>query len=328
MSNRLPWLDKYLEGLNKDSLQHAFIIGGKEGVGKNNFSRTLSNFILCEQTLNKKACEKCQSCKLFLSLNHPDFHLVSLEDGKKKISINQIKELQSKFYESAFLGGNKVFLIESAEHMSNDAIDSVLKILEEPPNNTFFLITSHRLKQLPLTLQSRCSEIYIKSPTKKIIQEWLIDEGLNIDNVALALDLALGQPLKVKELLEANLEASRNQFIKDISILIKEGKNIISLSEEWSKDSLSFTLKLEWMSNLMMDAIRFQNTKEQKNLMKDTSNISMYLGERTNFNILYDLLISTNSLWSVFTDGTNLKSEYQLQKLFIDWESKLGLSVR
>ena len=133
---------------------------------------------------------------------------------------------------------------------------------------------------------------------------------------------------KVKELLEANLEASRNQFIKDISILIKEGQNIISLSEEWSKDSLPFTLKLEWMSNLMMDAIRFQNTKEQKNLMKDTSNISMYLGERTNFNILYDLLISTNSLWSVFTDGTNLKSEYQLQKLFIDWESKLGLSVR
>ena len=111
MSNRLPWLDKYLEGLNKDSLQHAFMIGGKEGVGKNNFSRTLSNFIVCEQTLNKKACGKCQSCKLFLSLNHPDFYLVSLEDGKKKISINQIKELQSKFYESAFLGGNKVFLI-------------------------------------------------------------------------------------------------------------------------------------------------------------------------------------------------------------------------
>ena len=109
---------------------------------------------------------------------------------------------------------------------------------------------------------------------------------------------------------------------------IKEGKNIISLSEEWSKDTLPFTLKLEWMSNLMMDAIRYQKTKEQKNLMKDTSNISMYLGERTNFNILYNLLISTNNLWSLFKDGTNLKSEYQLQKLFIDWESKLGLSVR
>ena len=78
----------------------------------------------------------------------------------------------------------------------------------------------------------------------------------------------------------------------------------------------------------MMDAIRYQKTKEQKNLMKDTSNISMYLGERTNFNTLYNLLISTNNLWSVFKNGTNLKSEYQLQKLFIDWESKLGLSIR
>ena len=65
MSNRLPWLDKYLEGLNKDSLQHAFIIGGKEGVGKNNFSRTLSNFILCEQTLNKKACENVNLANYF-----------------------------------------------------------------------------------------------------------------------------------------------------------------------------------------------------------------------------------------------------------------------
>ena len=81
------------------------------------------------------------------------------------------------------------------------------------------------------------------------------------------------------------------------------------------------------MSNLMMDAIRYQMTDDQKEVQADTSAISMYLGKKIEFNILFELLTETNTLWSLFTDGTNLKADYQLQSLFINWENKLGLSA-
>ena len=328
MPNFLPWFDQYLARLDATLLHHAFLIGGKEGVGKNKFSLHLSQFILCKEKQELMPCNKCQSCKLFRSSNHPDFYLIKIEEDKKKISINQIKELQTKFYESSFLAGNKIFLIELAEFLSNDATNSLLKIIEEPPKDTHFIITSHRTKQLSSTLRSRCFEIFINNPNTQEIQEWLETEDIDPEHLQLALNLELGRPLKIKKLLDANILDSRNNFIKEMSQLIKQGKNIISLSEEWSKDQETLVFKLEWMSNLMMDSIRYQLTGDKKEVHSDTSAISMYLGQKIKFNILFDLLTETNVLWSLFTDGTNLKADYQLQSLFINWESKLGLSAR
>jgi DNA polymerase-3 subunit delta' len=327
MVRKLPWFDQYLAHLDLELLHHAFLIGGKEGVGKKNFSLLLSQLILCKEKHEYFPCNACQPCKLFNTSNHPDFYTIKMEEGKKKISINQIKELQTNFYESSFLNGNKIFLIENAEFLSKDASDSLLKILEEPPENTYFIITSHRAKQLSATIQSRCSEVFINNPSKQEIENWLRQENTSDENVKLALNLALDRPLKITELLDNNILDSRNNFINEMSQLIKKGKNIISLSEEWPKDKRALVFKLEWMSNLMMDAIRYQMTGDEKEIQIDTSAISMYLGQKVEFNILFELLTETNTLWSLFTEGTNLKEEYQLQSLFVNWENKLGISV-
>ena len=328
MVRKLPWFDQYLAHLDLELLHHAFLIGGKEGVGKKNFSFLLSQLILCKEKHEYFPCNACQPCKLFNTSNHPDFYTIKMEEGKKKISINQIKELQTNFYESSFLNGNKIFLIENAEFLSKDASDSLLKVLEEPPENTHFIITSHRTKQLSATIQSRCSEVFINNPPKQEIENWLKQENISDENLKLALDLVPGRPLKIKELLDDNILDSRNNFITEISQLIKKGKNIISLSEEWPKDQRALVFKLEWMSNLMMDAIRYQITGDEKEIQIDTSAITMYLGQKVEFNILFELLTETNTLWSLFIEGTNLKPDYQLQSLFINWENKLGISAR
>ena len=78
----------------------------------------------------------------------------------------------------------------------------------------------------------------------------------------------------------------------------------------------------------MMDAIRYQITGDEKEIQIDTSAITMYLGQKVEFNILFELLTETNTLWSLFIEGTNLKPDYQLQSLFINWENKLGISAR
>ena len=327
MYRNLPWLPKYYKNLNHKNLPHAFLIGGKNGVGKSDLTFLLTNKILCDVKNKESSCGVCQSCKFFLSSNHPDFYHVKLEEGKKNISINQIKSLQNKFYESSFLGGNKVFFIELIEFMSRDASDSLLKILEEPPNNTFFILTSARAKQISPTIRSRCAEINITPPTQEEIQGWLVNSNFSSSEFNTLQCLAPGRPLKIETLLKEDLLSTRTTFIKQISVLIKSGDNIISLSEKWAKDEESLPFLLEWMSLLLMDAMRFQSTLCHKIISKDTENIALFLGEKVSFDVMYDLLTLTNGLWSQITKGTNLKLEYQLRSLFVDWEEKLGISI-
>ena len=81
------------------------------------------------------------------------------EKEKKQIGINQIRECFDDLFESSFLNGNKIFLIYPAEAMNKDASNSALKILEEPPKNSLFILVSHRSQLLTPTILSRCSEI-------------------------------------------------------------------------------------------------------------------------------------------------------------------------
>ena len=88
--NKLPaWQKKYIDLLSKDGLHHAYLFFGRGGLGKQLLLSNLSQGILCEDT-SIFPCGECQNCKLFLSQNHPDFHRLSIEEGKKNISIAQV----------------------------------------------------------------------------------------------------------------------------------------------------------------------------------------------------------------------------------------------
>lgn len=328
MYKELPWTDNFKEYFSNESLPHSVLIGGNEGLGKKDLALQFSNSLFCITQQVNSNCKICKPCKLFLDGNHPDFYQINLEEGKKNISIKQIKSLRDKIYESPFLGGNKVFYIELVEHMSKDASDSLLKILEEPPKNTFFILTSNRHNQVPATITSRCSEYVIKEPEEEKLYEWLNSSDLSKADFNTLLTLASGKPLLLEGLYKSNVLEIRLSFIKEISSLLKSSDNVIELSESWAKDKKILSYKLEWMGLLLMDAIRFQSTNSNESLAKDSSSITSYLGIKTPFNVLYDLLNQTNLLWNELTKGTNLKMEFQLQALFVDWEEKINLTSR
>ncbi len=281
--------------------------------------------ILCNSKDNE-LCGSCQSCKLAENDNHPDFHRLMVLDDKKLIGIAQIQELISKLYESPFLAKNKVVIIPNLEKLSIDGLNAILKILEEPPKDTYFFLTTSFLNQVPLTIQSRCFDIKIGTPNKELALEWLSDyseeEGI------LALSLTNNLPLLAKELLEKNILNEREQFIKEISSIIKEGKNLIFTSEKWIEDKDFLNLKLEWMSKLLCDSIKFNANNQIDNLTIDTDNITKYLAKNTDVNNLHNLLSKTNRLWNLFSKDTNLRKDYQLNSLFVDWEISLGISKK
>ena len=248
--NKLPaWQKKYIDLLSKDGLHHAYLFFGRGGLGKQLLLSNLSQGILCEDT-SIFPCGECQNCKLFLSQNHPDFHNLSIEEGKKNISIAQVIDLREKIYESSFLGKSKIILISNIESMSRDASDSILKILEEPPKNTFFIMSSNFIHLIPSTIRSRSVEIEIQNPSIEECREWLSESYS--ENIDLAIELAENRPFIARDLLELNLLELRSTFIKDISGIIKSGKDIVNISENWNKEQETLPLKIEWMSSILV----------------------------------------------------------------------------
>ena len=321
--NKLPiWQEKYIDLLIKEKLHHAYLFFGREGLGKELLLSTLSQGILCEDT-TLFPCGKCHNCKLVLSQNHPDLHILEIEEGKKNISINQILDLREKIYESSFLGKNKIILIPNIEFMSRDASDSILKILEEPPKDTFFVMSSHFIHLIPSTIRSRSIEIEVTNPSFEECLEWLSESYS--ENLELAIELSNNRPFIAKDLLDLNLVELRSKFIKDISGIIKSGKDIVNISENWSKELETLTLKIEWMSYILIDAIKHNATNEAE-VVSDSENITRYLGEKSDIFNLHELLNKTNQTWNLFSNDSNLRKDYQLQSLFVEWEMGLGVS--
>ena len=321
--NKLPiWQEKYIDLLTKEKLHHAYLFFGREGLGKELLLSTLSQGILCEDT-TLFPCGKCHNCKLALSQNHPDLHILEIEEGKKNISINQILDLREKIYESSFLGKNKIILIPNIEFMSRDASDSILKILEEPPKDTFFVMSSHFIHLIPSTIRSRSIEIEVTNPSFEECLEWLSESYS--ENLELAIELSNNRPFIAKDLLDLNLVELRSKFIKDISGIIKSGKDIVNISENWSKELETLTLKIEWMSYILIDAIKHNATNEAE-VVSDSENITRYLGEKSDIFNLHELLNKTNQTWNLFSNDSNLRKDYQLQSLFVEWEMGLGVS--
>jgi len=319
------WLKSFSSKFENSNLHHAYLISGRKGVGKSLLANQLAMQVLCDAKEDILS-DKYDSSNLSDLENHPDFHTLRILPDKKLIGISQIHELRSKLYESAFLGKNKAIIIPHLEKISLDGLNSLLKILEEPPKNTYFFLVSDFLNQVPMTIQSRCFDIKINLPDLDESLEWL--NGYPKEDAIKALHLTNNLPFIAQELLENNYLSMRKEFIVDISSIIKEGKEITLTSEKWLKEEDSLTIKLEWMSKILSDSIIFNSYDTADTLTDDTDKMTKYLGKETNVNQLYELLTKTNKLWNTFSQGTNLRKDYQLNSLFIDWERDLGISKK
>ena len=168
------WLIDHTDNFDADPIHHAHIISGRDGIGKDLLAVYLAKLILCHGK-ERGHCGNCQSCNLTDDINHPDLSKLEVLPDKKLIGISQIIDLRRKLYESSFLGKNKVAIIPDLEKISLDGLNAILKILEEPPENTYFLLTTSFLNQIPLTIQSRCFDIKISTPDESVTLEWLKD---------------------------------------------------------------------------------------------------------------------------------------------------------
>jgi len=138
-------------------IPHAFIFKGPEGVGKKLFGRGFAAAVNCRDSSAIGACGVCPSCRKFYSGNHPDFVVVAPEKGG--IKINQVRKLSRDLSYPPYESAMRVVILEDVHAMRQEAANSLLKTLEEPPENNLLILTAESSREILATLTSRCQVV-------------------------------------------------------------------------------------------------------------------------------------------------------------------------
>ena len=142
------------------------LLSGPKGIGKCTLAYHLINFILSENEVFsydlKSLCinKENKSFKLIQNGSSPNFTLVDIDVEKKNINILQIRNLINNLNKSSFNSKPRFILIDNIEFLNINATNALLKILEEPNKNIFFILI-HNNKKIPTTLLSRCIDFKI-----------------------------------------------------------------------------------------------------------------------------------------------------------------------
>jgi DNA polymerase-3 subunit delta' len=223
-----PWFSEALARYASldERLPHALLIHGQAGVGKRVFGRFLARALLCEaaQTSLRAGggCGMCAACVWFDQGNHPDFRRLTSEaiavvEGQefaddeagepesdaggarskrapsREIKVEQVRALQRFLSVATHRGRARVVLLYPLEAVNDIAANALLKMLEEPPSRTVFILVADHLGRVPATVVSRCQRIPVATPPAAEAAAWLAANG--VAEPAAALALAGGAPM-------------------------------------------------------------------------------------------------------------------------------------
>jgi len=149
-------LARALEG---GRVAHAYAFIGAPGSGRKAAALAFATALLCE---HGQGCGACRGCRLAEARQHPDLHVVvptppvSNPRGPKSIRIDAIREAERQAALRPAMASWKVFILEDADKMTDDAPQAFLKTLEEPPARTVMILILDRARSMPATVLSRC----------------------------------------------------------------------------------------------------------------------------------------------------------------------------
>ena len=248
---------------NKEKLPNKILLSGIKGIGKSTLAYHIINYILSQNEDNKydinnfKINYENKSFKLLRNNSHPNFHLIDLLKEKKNIEINQIREMINYHNKSSFSDMPKFILIDNVENLNKNSTNALLKILEEPNKNTFFILVYDNSKNILSTLKSRCltfkinlsfneiekiTNLFFNKDIRSLINKELTFNYNTQGNIIRLINFANEKKIdllkySLKDFLFLLIENSyykKNRFIKDLVIsyielyffnLLKNAKN-------------------------------------------------------------------------------------------------------
>ncbi len=193
---------------------HAYLLAGPEGGGKQLAARAFAAALLCD----RGGCGECRACTLALEEHHPNLFVVEPEG--RDIHVETVREeIWHYAYRTAPEPGRKVFVLREADRLNPAAADALLKVLEEPPADSVFLLLSARPHELPETVVSRCHVVSFRPLSEDFIVSALTEAGVSPERAALAARLSGGNLGRARRLVtEEEGLAFRDQAVEALEL--------------------------------------------------------------------------------------------------------------
>lgn len=156
-----------LHEILKGSLTHAYLFAGPRGTGKTSTARLIAKALNCEKKSKEgEPCEECDFCKTIADGSLID--VVEIDAASNR-GIDEIRDLKEKIQFAPTRAKTKIYIIDEVHMMTKEAFNALLKTLEEPPENVYFILCTTELHKIPETIISRCQHFDFKRIDAKTI---------------------------------------------------------------------------------------------------------------------------------------------------------------
>ena len=242
--------------LHLEKIPHAVLLSGMEGIGKATLAREFAKLVNCLHPEHADACEACASCLKMKDGHHPD--LVWIKSEGTFIKLDQIRGLKQRLAFRPFEGKWRIVIIEDAHDLREEAGNSLLKLLEEPPRHNLFLLTTLEPQMLLPTIVSRCCHIRLQPLEEIWIERYLTQRH----------GLPPAQAQQIATLAEGSLERAqgladpdRMTHLQDVleNVLKLKGLPMVDffpLTTQWAKGSEDLEQDLGCIKLWLRDLIR------------------------------------------------------------------------
>ena len=318
---------------------HAQLICGGEGVGKLSVAIAYARYLCCTHRNGEDACGECPSCKKFDKLVHPDLHFafpiykkdssktprsddfidkwrqavaenpymnlnqwmdhIVTENQQGLIYASQSEEIIRKLTLKSSEGGYKVMIIWMAEKMNGECSNKLLKMIEEPPTQTLFLLVSENPDLLLPTIQSRVQRLTLRPIEEKTITRALSEKyGLVESDAQQIAHASAGNWLQAmeaihlgnrsKEYIELFMTLMRKSYARDLKGMRQWADTAASLGREPQKNFLIYCQRMireSFICNFHRPEINYMNADETN----FTSRFAPFVNEKNIFGIMDEL---------------------------------------
>jgi DNA polymerase-3 subunit delta' len=322
--------NRLVQSVKEGFIPHARLISGREGCGALAIALAYARYLHCTRREENDACGTCPSCQKFNKFAHPDLHFVfpivnkkgksntvcddflpqwrefisrtpysnlsawletiAAENAQGVIYAREADEITRKLNLKAYESEYKIMIIWLPEKMHETAANKLLKLLEEPPQNTVFLLVSEEPDKVIGTIQSRAQSFPVPPIAKEDLRDAILEKyGLTPEDAALTAHLANGSYPNVIQIIETAEETSlflelfitimRNAWKRDIKNIKAKSDEFASLGRDRQKGFLTYAQRLireNFLYRLQIPEINYLNRKEAE----FSGNFFTYVNER------------------------------------------------
>jgi DNA polymerase-3 subunit delta' len=185
-------VDMMARAVKSGRVHSSYLFYGQPGIGKKRVALHLAQMLNCTAGMPDTPCGECAACRRIANNTHPDVVTVSVLEDKSWISIEQIRDMIAGLQYRALGGGYNVRIIDDANLIKEDAANSLLKILEEPPACSVIILVTPVPRSLPRTILSRCVPVSFGIFSDSEIEQGLAGYRLQRGDMELITAMAMG----------------------------------------------------------------------------------------------------------------------------------------